>query len=46
MQRVAFAGDGLPDARCRMNARVQVLVYSDEMLIVRWLAPGGAEQRW
>ena len=34
------------DAWCRMNARVQVLAYSDEMLIVRWLAPGGAEQRW
>ncbi|VWD08662.1 DUF3331 domain-containing protein [Burkholderia contaminans] len=29
-----------------MNARVQVLAYSDEMLIVRRLAPGGAEQRW
>ncbi len=29
-----------------MNARVQVLAYSDEVLIVRWLASGGTEQRW
>ncbi|MBN3836696.1 DUF3331 domain-containing protein [Burkholderia sp. Ac-20344] len=29
-----------------MNARVQVLAYSDEVLIVRRLAPGAAEQRW
>lgn len=29
-----------------MNARVQVLAYSDEVLIVRRLVPGGTEQRW
>ncbi|RQZ09645.1 DUF3331 domain-containing protein [Burkholderia sp. Bp9031] len=29
-----------------MSARVQVLAYSDELLIVRWHAAGRAEQRW
>ena len=29
-----------------MKARVQVLAYSDAMLVVRRLGAGGAEQRW